>query len=299
MSVQAIAWALTVRGISPRAKLVLISLANSADQDTWRCFPSRKTLAEAADCSVDTVDRCLRELMEEGVIERQKRLRENGSQTSNEYALRRGRTNAAAPCLDAAPPAAHARLPQPQGFAAPPAADVRLAIEEPSYEPSEEAAAATARAPTRDPWPDRLAEAHAILGSAVNLTAGGMHTWGPLKALCEPATGPPCAWDDVLDALRQIAARFQARGQTLNSWTHPAVKELAIAARDARLAGNPEIAHVSPEPRHSRHTNKPRSRADVIWQLALDAAEAEQRRDADVDQWEPAPLRIAGSSGAL
>lgn len=78
MSSKAVAWALAVYGISPRAKLILLGLADSANSDTWSCFPGRKQLAIVGDCSLNTVDRMLLELADAGLVSRAQRSGERG-----------------------------------------------------------------------------------------------------------------------------------------------------------------------------------------------------------------------------
>lgn len=304
MSHAASQWAKTVITGGTTNKAILMVLADYANH-SLEAWPSFERVAKEAECSVSTVKRAVADMEARGLLTRQRRRQPDGKLGCYVLVL-----NVKPQVKMTAGQKPELNLTSGQSDLRSNTTETRAQIEltEPCKIEPLEAAAATAHAPAREPqanltfgpdWRLRLTEAHSVLGPSVNLSAGGMHTWGPLKALCEPATGPPCAWDDVLDALRQIAARFQARGQMLNSWTHPAIRELACAARDSRLAGNPEIAHVIAEPRHSRHANKPRSRADIIWQLALDAAEAEQRRDQNGDQWNAAPLRIAGGSGSL
>lgn len=77
MSVEAIAWALSVRTGNPSAKFVLVALANYADQ-TGICWPSQKLLAEQTEQSVDTVQRRLSELVEVGLVARSRRQTKRG-----------------------------------------------------------------------------------------------------------------------------------------------------------------------------------------------------------------------------
>jgi hypothetical protein len=302
MSHVASTWARRARVGNVTNKAILFVLADYANHN-HECWPSFERVAYEAECSISTVKRAIADMEKRGILRRERRRRPDGTLGSYLMVLS---VQPEVNLTDGQPetnvsPGPELNLTSGQSDLRSNTTPTRAQFElaEPcKLEPLEEAAAAAvAPAPARDPWRDRLAEAHAVLGPAANLTAGGLHTWGPLKALCEPKTGPPCAWDDVLDALRQIAARFQAKGQHLNSWTHPAIKDLACRARDARHAGNPEIiAHDRPV---SHRTDKPRTKSDTIWRLALEAAEAERRRDEGDNQWEPAPLRIAGGAGPL
>ena len=66
MSVESIVWALKVGGIDPRAKLVLLGIANhDGDGGAW---PAVETLSVYADCSVRTVQRHLKALVEAGLV---------------------------------------------------------------------------------------------------------------------------------------------------------------------------------------------------------------------------------------
>lgn len=85
MSVQLVAWALETPCGSISRKAVLIALANAANHHTGLCCPSLKRLAKETDSSVKTVQRCLDDLEAMGLIQRQERQRDNGSQTSNAY----------------------------------------------------------------------------------------------------------------------------------------------------------------------------------------------------------------------
>ena len=69
MSVQAMEWALGAP-LEPRPKLVLVGLANHADAEGRRAYPTLARLAEYASCSRDTARRCLRALQEGGWIRR-------------------------------------------------------------------------------------------------------------------------------------------------------------------------------------------------------------------------------------
>src|SRR5262249_25666727 len=67
MSVQAITWAFKQHVGKPSAKLVLINLADHADQDR-KCWPSLRTIAARTELSRDTVIRSMRLLELKGLI---------------------------------------------------------------------------------------------------------------------------------------------------------------------------------------------------------------------------------------
>lgn len=76
MSVQAIAWALSQETGSPSAKLVLVALANYADQHGV-CWPSQALLARQSEQSVDSIQRRLQELVERGFLAKKTRRRQS------------------------------------------------------------------------------------------------------------------------------------------------------------------------------------------------------------------------------
>lgn len=73
--------------LKSRALSVLIYLIDRSNEDLT-CFPAIGTIAEQLHISVSTVKRALRELVEEGYIEKDSRFRaKNMGQTSNLYTL--------------------------------------------------------------------------------------------------------------------------------------------------------------------------------------------------------------------
>lgn len=81
------ALAMKQKGLKPAAKIVLYWLADHHNGETGMCFPSLKTLAKECEMDVATVKRHLVSLEQSGLIERNRRQRENGSQTSTQYSL--------------------------------------------------------------------------------------------------------------------------------------------------------------------------------------------------------------------
>lgn len=69
MSCEASSWAFACSGISPAAKLVLLTFANVADPAGCSA-PSRRYLAQGALLEADAIERRLRELEAAGLIER-------------------------------------------------------------------------------------------------------------------------------------------------------------------------------------------------------------------------------------
>lgn len=93
-------WVLDLE-ISDRALRLYTILSRYADQE-GKAFPSRRTLATRLRCSVDSVDRAMKELDAEHLVMAVHRYEDDGTgtlrrQTSNEYAVVRhpGRTGAA------------------------------------------------------------------------------------------------------------------------------------------------------------------------------------------------------------
>lgn len=87
MSVKAVTWALEQRVHDPRAHLLLINLANFAN-DEHKCFPGQPLLAERIGRSVDTVQRLLKKLIALGFIESERRNGSLGYRSSNLYRLK-------------------------------------------------------------------------------------------------------------------------------------------------------------------------------------------------------------------
>lgn len=86
MSIQAVAWALEVDCPSAPAKLVLVALANYADED-GQCFPSLTKLSKIAGTTRQNVSQHIKKLIDAGLVSKQERERHNGSQASNTYVL--------------------------------------------------------------------------------------------------------------------------------------------------------------------------------------------------------------------
>lgn len=103
-------------------------------------------------------------------------------------------------------------------------------------------------------WAARINEAIELCGDAATRTGGGLSSWPVWTALCEPVSGAPCDWEaDCVPAIVQTAASMRAAGKMIRSWTLPSFAELAIANRDRRLAGNPDVkAPTNDDDRNNR-----------------------------------------------
>lgn len=89
MSVEAIVWAKRTRFGSPHKKLIVLVLADYADE-AWSCFPGQVLIADQTELGERTVRRLLAELESDGVIRREHRQRPDGSRTSDRIYLAGG-----------------------------------------------------------------------------------------------------------------------------------------------------------------------------------------------------------------
>jgi len=81
------ALAMRQQGLKPATKIVLYWLSDHHNSETGLCCPSVRTLADECEMDRATVIRHLNLLEEMGLIARETRNRENGSQTSNDFKL--------------------------------------------------------------------------------------------------------------------------------------------------------------------------------------------------------------------
>jgi hypothetical protein len=86
MSVKALTWAFDQMTELPVDKLVLLALADFANE-AHECWPSRRVLAIRAMCSTDTVDRVLKRLEASGCIKKELRVADRAGKTSSIYTL--------------------------------------------------------------------------------------------------------------------------------------------------------------------------------------------------------------------
>ena len=86
MSVQAMTWAWAVECPNGTAKLVLLCLANYADEH-GSCFPGQKKIAEQCGVCLRTVKDALARLEQAGLLSREHRQRADGTRTSDRYYL--------------------------------------------------------------------------------------------------------------------------------------------------------------------------------------------------------------------
>ncbi|MCF6221740.1 MAG: helix-turn-helix domain-containing protein [Robiginitomaculum sp.] len=93
MSIQAVAWAISQKVGSPTGKVVLICLANYANEK-GQCWPSQKTICKEAELSERSTREWLKKLEAQGFITRSRRHRSDGSRTSDHMVLNLTRTAA-------------------------------------------------------------------------------------------------------------------------------------------------------------------------------------------------------------
>ena len=89
MSFDAMAWAAKRPCKNSLNKLVLLMLANYADEN-YSTYPSYKHLAKLCECNERSVMRAVKSLEEDGAIKIRKRFTDDGKQTSNLFVLQMG-----------------------------------------------------------------------------------------------------------------------------------------------------------------------------------------------------------------
>lgn len=238
VSVQALSCAMVLRGVSASEKLLLLVLANYAD-DSMSCWPSHKRLADDTCLSQRTILSLLKSLQDRRVISRKERFRRDGSRTSDVITLHFSGEVASPPPEDSDTGPVKSTTPGGAGISP-------LTTFEPTTEPSEELTVVAQRGLAPD-WQSRLIEASRAAAGMIDQTSTGTMHAGDLRALCEPVAGEPCEWPEVLDAIRVCAARAKVRGKPIRSWSW--VKDDALALRDKRLTASnpaPREAHEQP-----------------------------------------------------
>lgn len=88
MSLEALTAAFKVEGLTPTKKLILVVLANYADEQ-GACYPSHKHIAKLVGLKDHKgVQRTIKEFEEQGLLRIETRYTEQGGQTSNRYHLK-------------------------------------------------------------------------------------------------------------------------------------------------------------------------------------------------------------------
>lgn len=138
MSVEAITWANKQRTGSPGAKLVLLALANYADEDGY-CYPSQATLAIVTEMSRDSIARHMKALEALGLLAREGRFDKTGRRTTDMVRLLISPMGTPANCGVPTPAGTGGTPPQKQGVRTPHGAGDLNLKKEPSDEPSPQA----------------------------------------------------------------------------------------------------------------------------------------------------------------
>jgi SOS-response transcriptional repressor LexA len=148
MSVDALTWAKKQKTGSPAKKCLLMMLADYADEDGC-CWPSQETLARVTEQSIDSVQRQLKQLEDDGLVRRRGRGVRNGRRAVTIYALPMAPdiVQLATTPQSAAPQIAASRITTPQTT---PNDTAQLCGKNRQLEPSESVAAdARAREPSK------------------------------------------------------------------------------------------------------------------------------------------------------
>lgn len=251
MSIQAVAWAIDQKTGSAAGKVVLLCLANYADEE-GKCWPSQETIAAETELSERSVREWLQKLEEVGLLSREKRRRDDGYRASD--LIRLAFKNQ--PAKSAGKVQSHRQLAPtlPEPVAAPT-----------SFEPSKEPSAAAARKKSDfDVLSDKLLEA---VGDG-NIQGHGALVIGPIIGLIEAG----CDLEtDILPTIRAVSSRLK---RPAGSWSYfiAPIRE----AYEARLAAGRGVAKPpTPEETEKRwHTRLKAARRRGQWSTA---------------EWGPAP----------
>lgn len=74
-------------GLKPATKIVLYWIADHHNESTGKCFPSHKRLSQLCEMTDRSIRTHIEFLINAGLLTKQDNYRDNGSQTSNSYAL--------------------------------------------------------------------------------------------------------------------------------------------------------------------------------------------------------------------
>lgn len=216
MSIEAIKWAFDFEAKNSSEKAILLALANYAGGD-GRCHPGQENIAKKASCTDRTVRAVLADLEERGIVARERRVRKDGSRTSDTIVL----------------------LPmssQPENPSGSEEANRKNASSQPenpsgltSFEPSVEPSAAAREKPDLDILTGKLLEAvgegnihpHGALdlSAILGLTAAGVDLetdiLPTIRARASRLTRPVRSWAYFTDAIRDAYNRRIAAGQGL------------------------------------------------------------------------------------
>lgn len=252
MSVQAITAALAIRGITATEKLLLLALANYADEN-MECYPSQKRLAEDTCMTDRTVRAAFKSLEDRGMLERSERRRPDGYRASDLVVL-------------------HVFLPgganiSPEAFSPEnisPENDVNSHRKIASISP-EAVSAPTTLEPSENHHREqervrvdasaRLSEVRQVAGDALADPAKctGLASLHGLTSLI--AESPPCDWQsDILPAVESAAAWHRSRDGpgSMTAWT--LAVRIARRNRDQRLNPPPSKVYPLERPHDSKQS---------------------------------------------
>lgn len=278
MSVEAVHWALKQTTDEAVDKLILIAMANYADE-THSSWPSRKKLAAAGMCSVDTVDRANRRLEARNLIRKSARTHKGGAHSSNFYELNvEGGWPHHAATTDAAP--------QPHLGAAPLAAPacghpsrIGCGHKEPSLEPSLEPAPLP---PTAEP------KVEAASGQLIEIDLKGYNG----KALRPPIVTDadrqwaikqkPETWDEDapdLDWAQHVAEQAESFESHYGHDRKPSAEWSGLWRRSWWKKADPSIRHpkTAPARPHPYVTDKDPAWSHVLGVLTKDELKVAER----------------------
>lgn len=213
MSIQAVAWAIEQKTGSPAGKVVLICLANYADEN-GECWPSQATIAKETELSERSVREWLQKLEDAGIISREHRQRQDGSRKSD---LIRLNTHPAK--------SSGRRTPNRQEVPNQPAGGSGLTSFEPSVEPSAAAREKSDLIRLTDQLLDAVGEGNIHphgaldLSAILGLTAAGVDLetdiLPTIRARASRLTRPVRSWAYFTDAIRDAYNRRIEAGQGL------------------------------------------------------------------------------------
>lgn len=98
MSFDAMSWAVKQKCKTPTSKLILLLIANYADENN-SAYPSKDHLSQMANCDERTIRRSLKSLQDQGLLQVEQRYNADGRQTSNRYFLALDKVSISAPAV--------------------------------------------------------------------------------------------------------------------------------------------------------------------------------------------------------
>lgn len=282
MSFKHTAAAIEADGLTHTEKLVLIILAEYADNETGECFPSRDTIARKAMVAPDTVGRLCASLRDKGLISTRPRYRDNGSRTSNSIIVFPPKKVVDDLSFMPTPPTQDRGAPD-AGSGTPPTQDRGHNLSDNNLSDEQERDA-QARMALRD----RLIEAagEALCDPAKNVNAASPM---PLIALLNGTPeSPACTVEELIEGVKAAAAYCLGRNGagSMESWSL-AVKK-AVEFRNLRLAGVPA---AKSKPAGSAPSQNPAAWTEDQWHKAFRVGKAYGWRP----EWGPPP----GEPGSL